>query len=73
MATGGMGDVLAGLLGALLARCSDAYEASRAAVYVHGLAGDLLRDQSSDVGLSALDLANSLPMAVRLLRGDDEE
>lgn len=71
MASGGMGDVLSGLLGALLARSSDAYEASRAAVYVHGLAGDLLRDETCDIGLAAADLADALPRAVRKLRGDE--
>jgi NAD(P)H-hydrate epimerase len=71
MASGGMGDVLSGLLGALLARSSDAYEASRAAVYLHGLAGDLLRDETCDIGLAAADLADALPRAVRKLRGDE--
>jgi ADP-dependent NAD(P)H-hydrate dehydratase / NAD(P)H-hydrate epimerase len=71
MATGGMGDVLSGMLGALLARNTDAYEASRAAAYLHGLAGDLLRDETCDVGLAAMDLAESLPLAIRKLRGHE--
>lgn len=67
MATGGMGDVLGGLVAALLARGIDAVDAARAAVYLHGLAGDLLRDEQGDAGLAALDLAERLPMAMRTL------
>jgi ADP-dependent NAD(P)H-hydrate dehydratase / NAD(P)H-hydrate epimerase len=72
MASGGMGDVLSGLLGALLARNSDPFEASRAGVYLHGLAGDILRDETSDIGLAAMDVAETLPLAVRMVRGEDE-
>lgn len=68
MASGGMGDVLGGLLVAVLARTDDPFEAARAAVYLHGLAGDLLRDESSDIGLRAMDLAEALPRAVTVLR-----
>lgn len=68
MATGGMGDVLTGLAAALLAQGLDAWNAARAAVYLHGLAGDLLRDDSAEIGLAALDLADRIPHAVRLLR-----
>lgn len=68
MASGGMGDVLAGLLVAILARSDDPFEAARAAVYLHGLAADLLRDESSDIGLRAMDVAEALPRAVAALR-----
>src|SRR5262249_22465420 len=56
MATGGTGDVLAGLTGALLAQHLDAFAAARLAVYLHGLAGDLARDQFGEVSLIAADL-----------------
>ena len=69
MASGGMGDVLSGLLGAFLARGVDPFEGARAAVYLHGLAGDLLLEKMSDVGLTAMDLADELPAAVRRVRG----
>lgn len=68
MASGGMGDVLAGMIVALLARSDDPFGAACAAVYLHGLAGDLLRDEGSDVGLRAIDLAETLPRAVAVLR-----
>ncbi|MEK7486666.1 MAG: NAD(P)H-hydrate dehydratase, partial [Planctomycetota bacterium] len=41
MAVGGMGDILAGCIGGLLAQGLSAWDASRLAVYLHGLAGDL--------------------------------
>lgn len=68
MASGGMGDVLAGLLVAVMARCDDPFEAARSAVFLHGLAGDLLRDETSDTGLRAMDVAEILPRAVAVLR-----
>ena len=67
MATGGMGDVLGGLVAALLARGIDPLDAARAAVYLHGLAGDLLQSEQGDTGLAALDLAERLPAAMRAL------
>jgi NAD(P)H-hydrate epimerase len=67
MASGGMGDVLGGIVAALLARGIDPFDAACAAVYLHGLAGDLLRDEMGDTGLAAMDLAERLPHAIRKL------
>lgn len=68
MATGGMGDVLAGAIAALMARGLDPFEAARAGVFLHGLAGDLVRDGKSDTGLAANDVAEMLPGAIEELR-----
>jgi NAD(P)H-hydrate epimerase len=68
MATGGMGDVLAGAIAALLARGLDPFEAARAGVFLHGLAGDLAREAKSDTGLAANDIAEALPLAIEELR-----
>jgi NAD(P)H-hydrate epimerase len=65
MATGGTGDVLAGLTGALLGQGLDAFAAARLAVYLHGMAGDLARDQFGEVSLIATDLLDNLPGAFR--------
>ena len=70
MATGGMGDVLGGIIAALLARGADPFEAACAGVYLHGFAGDLLKDEQGDIGLAALDLAGKLPVAMKRLRAD---
>jgi NAD(P)H-hydrate epimerase len=69
MASGGMGDVLGGIIAALLARGADPFDAARAAVYLHGFAGDLLRDEMGDTGLAAADLAEKLPYAIKALHG----
>lgn len=69
MATGGMGDVLSGLIAALLARDTDVLDAACAAVYLHGLAGDILREEMGDTGLAAMDVAEKIPAAIQRVRG----
>lgn len=68
MATGGMGDVLGGIIVALLARGVDPLDAACAGVYLHGLAGDLLQETMGDTGLAAMDLADRIPFAIKALR-----
>ena len=60
MSTGGTGDVLAGLMGGLLAQGMDPFDAAVLAVYLHGKAGDLIADRLSQSGLTAEDL----PLAI---------
>ncbi len=69
MASGGTGDVLAGMIAALLARDTDPLDAACAAVYLHGLAGDLLKEEIGDTGLAAMDLADRIPKAIQRVRG----
>ena len=68
MATGGTGDVLTGLLGGLLAQSVPLPDAAAAAVYLHGLAGDLAAEQMGETGLIASDLLVHLPAALRHAR-----
>ncbi len=68
MASGGMGDVLSGMIAALLARGTDPLDAACTAVYLHGFAGDLLRDEMGDTGLAAMDLADRIPIAIQRVR-----
>lgn len=56
MATGGTGDVLTGLIAALLAQKMGPFEAARLAVHLHGLAGDIAAEDLSEPGLIASDL-----------------
>ncbi len=60
MSTGGSGDVLAGLMGALLAQGMDPFDAAVLAVHLHGKAGDLVADRLSQSGL----IAEDLPLAI---------
>jgi NAD(P)H-hydrate epimerase len=64
MATGGTGDVLAGVAGSLLAQGLAPAAALTAAVYLHGLAGDLAAGARGPAGLLAGDLAGALPAAI---------
>ncbi len=63
MATAGMGDVLTGIIGALLARGYSNKDACVVGMYVHGLAGDLARDKVGEESLLASDVIDCLPMA----------
>jgi NAD(P)H-hydrate epimerase len=60
LATGGSGDVLAGLLGALLAQGLAPFDAACLAVHAHGAAGDLVAQRLSQPGLTAEDLPLAL-------------
>jgi ADP-dependent NAD(P)H-hydrate dehydratase / NAD(P)H-hydrate epimerase len=68
MATGGSGDVLTGILVALLARRMDPFEAASLAAFLHGLAGDLAAAEVGEESLVAGDIVAHLPDAFRTLR-----
>ena len=63
MATGGAGDVLTGVIAALIGQKLPAFEAAQLGVYMHGLAGDIARDQNGVVGMIAGDIVDALPDA----------
>ena len=69
LATGGTGDVLAGVIGALLARGADAWRGASASVYLHGHAGDRAASRQGEESLIAGDLLDELPAALRSLTG----
>jgi NAD(P)H-hydrate epimerase len=68
MATGGTGDVLAGMIGALLAQGIDPLASALIAVYVHGLSGDLARNKMGKMPMIASDLIDYLPKAWLVIR-----
>lgn len=63
MATGGTGDVLTGIIAALIAQGLSSHEAAVAGVYLHGLAGDIVA-RSGMIGMNASDLIRALPAAI---------
>ncbi|MBI3837702.1 MAG: NAD(P)H-hydrate dehydratase [Planctomycetia bacterium] len=65
MATGGTGDVLTGVITALVCQRLSPYDAARLGVYVHGLAGDLAAADLGQISLVASDLITYLPRAWR--------
>ena len=60
MATGGSGDVLTGVIAALIAQGMDPFDAACLGVYAHGLAGDIARDNNGMVGMISGDIVDSL-------------
>jgi ADP-dependent NAD(P)H-hydrate dehydratase len=69
MATGGTGDVLTGLLAAVLGQGLAAFDAAVVAVWAHGRAGDLAADARGQAGMIATDLNDHLPAALREVGG----
>ncbi|MCA8958609.1 MAG: NAD(P)H-hydrate dehydratase, partial [Planctomycetes bacterium] len=65
LATAGAGDVLAGLLGALLAQGVEPFDAACLAVHLHGRAGDLVAERLSRAGLTAEDLPLAIAEVMR--------
>jgi len=70
MATGGTGDVLTGILGALLAQGIDIDEALPLGAHLHGLAGDMAAAAIGETSLIATDLIEKLPEALGSLGVD---
>jgi NAD(P)H-hydrate epimerase len=69
LASGGTGDVLSGIIGALLAQGMAPGPAARLGVYLHGTAGDMVRDRLGDAGLLASDLPDAVPLVRKRLAG----
>ncbi len=67
LASGGTGDVLAGTLGSLLAQGLAPFDAARLGVYLHGLAGEAVRERLGDAGLLASDLPDAIALARKRL------
>ena len=65
MASAGCGDVLSGIIAALLASGMEPFKAARLGVYVHGLAGDIAAKEIGEISLRARDLLRSLPKAFK--------
>ena len=65
MASGGMGDVLSGLIAGLAAQGVAPFDAARAGVYLHGRAGDNVAWRTSQAGMIAGDVLDELPSVFR--------
>ena len=67
MATGGMGDVLTGILVSLLGQGYSAWDACRIGVFIHGYAADLVAEDKGEIGIRASDVQEKLPYACNRL------
>lgn len=69
MATGGTGDILTGMVAGMIAQHpKEAFAAAFGAVYLHGLAGDVMREKVGEHSLVASDLLRGLPEAFHRTR-----
>src|ERR1700683_1475494 len=74
MPTGGTGDILTGMVGGMIAQHSQgAFTAVLAAVHLHGLAGDVMRERAGEHSLVATDLLEGLPDAFRRTQNAAQE
>ena len=67
MATAGSGDVLAGMIAGLLAQRCEPFYAAKLGVYLHGLAGDIAKNDLTSYGVMASDLVRYISYAVKTL------
>lgn len=67
MSTAGSGDVLAGIIGAFLARKVNTVEAGAVGVYVHGMAGDMAAKKISKTALIATDIIEELTDITKII------
>jgi NAD(P)H-hydrate epimerase len=64
MATAGSGDVLAGIIGSLLAQGMSSINAAVCGVFIHGMAGDLAASELTERGMIAGDMVTMIPRAL---------
>ena len=69
MATGGAGDVLAGIIASLMAQGLEPYHAACLGVYLHGLAGDEAAARLGEHAMIASDIIDALPALLKTAEG----
>lgn len=65
MAKAGSGDVLAGMISGFAAQKMDLFEAAVIGVYLHGLSGDLAKEELTEYSVMAEDLISYIPLAIK--------
>ena len=65
LAKAGSGDVLAGMIAGLMAQKMNLFDAAVLGVYLHGLAGDLAKNDLSAYGVLATDTIRYIPLAIK--------
>jgi len=70
LASAGTGDVLAGVIAGLLAQGLSMFNAAACGVFLHGLAGEMVKSDLGDAGMVASDLLPIIPKAIKKLKSD---
>lgn len=65
MATGGSGDVLAGMIASLLAQNKNAFDCASAGVYLHGLSGDIAKEKFGEISMLPSDTIDCIHLAFK--------
>lgn len=65
MAIGGSGDILTGMIVSFMAQGMKTFEAAKAGIYLHGLAGDIMSYRLGEYGMKAGDIIETIPYAIR--------
>ena len=68
LASAGTGDVLAGVIAGLVAQGLTPFDAASLGVYLHGEAGEMVRNELGDTGMIASDLLRALPVTIKQLK-----
>jgi len=68
LASAGTGDVLAGAIAGMVAQGLSLFDAASLGVYLHGEAGEMIRDMLGDAGMIATDLLPALPVVIKQLK-----
>jgi ADP-dependent NAD(P)H-hydrate dehydratase / NAD(P)H-hydrate epimerase len=68
LASAGTGDVLAGVIAGLVAQGLSPFDAASLGVYLHGRAGEIVRNEIGDTGMIASDLLPVLPVTIKQLK-----
>jgi NAD(P)H-hydrate epimerase len=68
LASAGTGDVLAGAIAGLVAQGLSLFDAAACGVYLHGMAGEMVKDRLGDAGMIASDLLVALPQVIKHLK-----
>ena len=70
LSSAGTGDVLAGIIAGLAAQGLSAWDAAACGVYLHGVSGEIIRQEMGDAGLLASDLLPAIPRAIKTLKAE---
>ena len=73
MASGGMGDVLTGILGSLLSQKYSVEESCILGTFLHGLSADIISETKGQIGITATDVAETIPEAIKKVSLQEDE